>query len=111
MRHASACDNGHSFWTALNDLRNRPTQRGAALRGGQRRHVNVGVQRNNWNIAFFYEVFKRHGECVTKHCLFGVRDVETFLDQLVEKIFGHLRMEWHLVVSARKFRNRSSSPN
>jgi hypothetical protein len=40
---------------------------------------------------------------------FRVRGIEAFVDQLVEKIFGHLRMDWHLIVSAREFRNRPSS--
>ena len=106
MRHPSTGDDGHLFPASPDDFRNGPSQAGATLGRRQGRHIDVRVYRNDRDVSFSDQVFKRYGVGVAEHRIFGVRGIEALMNELAEKIFRHLGMDRQFVIPARKFRDR-----
>ena len=64
MRHAAARDDGNALPASLDDVGDGLSERGAALRRGQRRNVDVGEERDDRDLAVADHVLERHRECV-----------------------------------------------
>ena len=66
VRHAAARDDRDAFLAALDDLGDRLAERRAALGRRQRRHVDVGEERDDRDVALADDVFERHREGVAR---------------------------------------------
>ena len=78
----------------------------AALGRRQRRHVDVGEERNDRDIALADDIFERHGKGVPELGVFRIGNVEAVIDdQLVEDVLGHLAMDRHDALASRKPRH------
>ena len=106
MRHAAARDDRDAFLAALDDLGQRLAERLAPLGRRQRRHVDVGEERDDRDVALADHVFERHRERVAELGVLRIRQVEVVVgDQLVQDVFRHLAVDRHDPLASREPRH------
>ena len=108
VRHPAAGNDGHLLVgrPPRDDLGDRLAERLAAPRRRQRRHVDVGEERDHRDVALADHVLERNRERVAELGILRVGDVETVLgDQLVEDVLGHLAVDGQVVLAARELRD------